>query len=145
MQKTTRWFYGRMLAAAVLLTPGALTACGSGDEAGDGSGGPTVAVLSPADGAQVNPPFTVKIKASVPLGPTDSGKHHVHVYFDDHADDYTIVESDSGEILNAPPGEHTLHVSLRNANHSPAGAEAAVKVNVGAGETTEPDAGPNGY
>jgi hypothetical protein len=149
------WFrrrsLGRMLAVLALVTPVASAACDSTSGSGSGSaGGLAVSVISPAEGAQVTAPFTVKVQASVPLGPTGSGKHHVHVYFDDHEDDYTIVESDTGEIVSAPAGEHTLHVSLRNANHSPAGAEASIKVVVGGtpggGTTTSaPDPGPYGY
>ncbi|MFB9179416.1 Ig-like domain-containing protein [Dactylosporangium sucinum] len=147
----TRWSPARLLPALVLLAPLALAACDSSDGA---AGGPTVSVLSPADGAQVAAPFTVKVQASVPLGPSGSGAHHVHVYFDDNDADYTIVESDTGQIAKAPPGEHTLHVSLRNANHSPAGAEASIRVVVGgapggtgtsAPGTSAPGDGPYGY
>lgn len=88
-------------------------------------------------------PFSVKVQSSVPLGPTESGLHHVHMWFDDDEADYLVVESDQGQITStdsdwfshkAPslsPGSHTVHVSLRNANHSPAGAETQVTVMIG--------------
>jgi hypothetical protein len=134
----------KIFLALVLAVPLALAACDS-DPASAGQ--LSVSLVSPANGATISAPFTVKLRSSVPLGPTDSGKHHVHIYFDDHADDYTIVESDTAQITSAPAGEHTLHASLRNANHSPAGAEATVKVMVGSStstDTPEPK-GPGGY
>jgi hypothetical protein len=126
---------------------------GSGDSAGGGSGGGlSLRFVEPADGAQVSTPFTVKVEASVPLGTTESGKHHIHVWFDDNANDYQVVESDQVEVNsgNLAPGEHVIHASLRHANHSAAGAEAEQTVTVtGGGDAPAPspseDSGPYGY
>ncbi|PWU56108.1 hypothetical protein DLJ47_07655 [Micromonospora sp. S4605] len=117
--------------AALLAT---LTACTGTNAATEGDGGgPSVIVVEPASGATVPTPFTVKIDSNVPLGPSESGQHHVHIWFDDNESDYLIVESDTVQITAAPAGQHTMHVSLRNANHSPAGAEATTPITVGGG------------
>jgi hypothetical protein len=106
-------------------------------------------VLEPADGATVTVPFTIKVRSSVPLGPTESGRHHVHIWFDANENDYQVVESDSLQVTDLPAGQHTVHVSLRNANHSPAGADTQTTVVVGdrdgapAGTPSPPDATPS--
>ena len=147
-------------AAALLLASGALVACSNNSQAS----GLSVAIASPAKDSKVTVPFTVKVDAGVPLGPTQSGKHHVHLWFDNDANNYAVVESNtvdikpglkalSGKMLQVSPGEHTIHVSLRNANHSAAGAEAETKVDVtGSGPATGPttpppatESGGNGY
>lgn len=149
-----------ILSAAVLL----LAACGGGDAdtgappaGGGGNGAMTVSIAEPASGATVSSPLNVKVNSSVELGPTDSGKHHVHIFLDGNDSDYLLVESTSGQLTDKPqltPGSHTLHVSLRNADHSPAGAETQIPITVGAGggapapASTPPDdggEGPYGY
>jgi hypothetical protein len=125
------------VAAVLSLAGGGLVACGDGgsDGSGGSGGGMTVTVLEPAAGANVSVPFTVKVDSSVPLGPTESGKHHVHIWFDDDEDNYLIVEADTTQVDAAPTGEHVMHVSLRNANHSAAGVEATTRVVVGEGDS----------
>lgn len=135
---------------AALLLAGA-TACGtessgstdSGSGGGGGSGtgtgnGMTVSVSEPADGASVQLPFTLRVKSSVPLGTTKSGNHHIHVFFDGNSKQYEVVESDNVEISSSSksaaglsPGKHELDVSLRNADHSAAGVETKIMVDVG--------------
>lgn len=129
-------------AAAALLAPAVLVACASDDESAD-AGGMSLSIAQPAKDATVSLPFTVKVNAGVPLGPTESGKHHVHLWLDNHAKDYLVVESDTAEItsgqmaslsgkpLGVSPGMHTIHVSLRNANHSAAGVDTEIPVKVG--------------
>lgn len=129
---------------AVLAT---LAACTSTNGAtGGDSGKMSVIVVEPASGATVSTPFTVKVDSSVPLGPSESGQHHVHIWFDDNESDYLIVESDTTQITDVPAGQHTMHVSLRNANHSPAGAEATMPITVrsGGGPAPSPSAGGDG-
>lgn len=136
------------LAAAALT----LTACSGGDESedtGSGGDGPSVTIAEPADGAGVEAPFSVVIESSEELGPTDSGNHHVHVYFDGDDSAYEVVETGNGEEYEIPadspalaslePGEHTLNVSLRNADHSAAGAEDEVTIDLGGSGTGEAD------
>lgn len=136
-------------AAAALLAPTILVACGSNDESAD-AGGMSLSIAEPAKDATVSLPFKVKVDAGVPLGPTESGKHHVHLWLDNHANDYLVVESDTAEITNGQkatlsgkplgvsPGKHTIHVSLRNANHSAAGVDTEILVNVGTGAGAAP-------
>ncbi|HEY3557623.1 MAG TPA: hypothetical protein VGL05_09175 [Kribbella sp.] len=153
-------------ALATLLTPIALVAC-SNTASGDasGSGNSSLSIMEPAKGAHVKLPFTVKVKSAEPLGPTDSGKHHVHVWLDDDAANYLVVESDTatvqpgmkatltGKPLGLTPGKHILHVSLRNANHSAAGADTEIPIELDNGtgpapaptqSSSQPDYG-NGY
>ncbi|TCC54394.1 hypothetical protein E0H73_38755 [Kribbella pittospori] len=146
-------FTGRRIraaaATAALLAPAVLVACGSNDESAD-AGGMSLSIAEPAKDATVSLPFTVKVDAGVPLGPTESGKHHVHLWLDNHANDYLVVESDTAEItsgqkatlsgkpLGVSPGTHTIHVSLRNANHSAAGVDTEMTIKVGTGTGAAP-------
>lgn len=138
-----------------LLAAALLTACNSGTgNSGDGGdagapGNMTMNITAPAAGTPVTVPFTVTVDSSVPLGPMPSGQHHIHVWFDDNENDYVMIEASSGQVTKAPAGEHVLHVSLRNPNHSPAGVEKELKVMVtggGApGPTSTPTEDPYGY
>jgi len=136
-----------------------MTGCGSdtADAGSTGSGGgsaQTVTIKEPADGASIDVPFTLSLDSGVELGSTDSGKHHVHLYFDGDDSKYEVVESDSMEITDASPaveglksGEHKLDISLRNADHSAAGFDTSITVNVnggGGGEDQSPDDGGAG-
>lgn len=117
---------------------------GGGGDGGDG-GGMTLEITAPEDGASVDVPFTVDLSSSEELGPTESGAHHVHVFFDGDDSEYQVVEGDSVEITDLPAGEHEIDASLRNADHSPAGVETSVTVTVGDGGGTEDDGGLPGY
>jgi hypothetical protein len=131
--------------AAVVAVVAALAACGQdagSGGTGTGDSGMSVSIVEPASGASVSVPFTVKVQSSVPLGTTDSGKHHVHVWFDDNSSDYMVVESDSVQVTNLSAGSHVVHVSLRNANHSAAGAENQSTVMVGGGGAPGATPGP---
>jgi hypothetical protein len=114
---------------------------GSGGTSG-GSGDLKIAITEPAEGATVSTPFTLKLSSGSPLGPSASGKHHVHVFFDDNESEYIIGESDQIQIDRAPTGTHMLKVSLRNANHSAAGSEASITVTIG-GAGASPAATPS--
>lgn len=136
------------LAAALAL---ALTACGGADEDGGsggsgGGGGPSVEIMQPADGDSLQVPFSLVVESSEELGTTDEGLHHVHVYFDGNDDTYEVIETPAGEEIEigpdspamegVEPGEHTLDVSLRHADHSAAGAEDSVDVMIGSDGST---------
>jgi X-X-X-Leu-X-X-Gly heptad repeat protein len=134
--------------ALLLLAPALLVACSNEDKDGGGGGGMSVSIAEPAKDAKVTMPFTVKVDAGVPLGPTESGKHHVHLWFDNDANDYAVVESDSvqiapglqalsGKAMQLTDGMHTIHISLRNANHSAAGADTQIEVQVAGAATAE--------
>lgn len=134
----------RMIAVVGALALG-VSACGGddGDDAAtatDDNGSMTVEILQPADGDTISLPFTLEVESSEELGATDTGLHHVHVFFDGDDDAYEVFEegnreareitADSPAVEGLEPGEHTLNISLRNADHSAAGAETEITVNV---------------
>jgi hypothetical protein len=117
--------------------------CGD-DTAGAGSGGSgggsgqSVTINEPTDGSTIELPFTLSVDSTVELGTTESGKNHVHLYFDGKDSQYEVIESESMEITEDSPavaglksGEHELNISLRNADHSAAGFETSIMVQVG--------------
>lgn len=118
---------------------------GSTSGSGGGSGGPSLKIVEPAGGAAVGASFTVRVQASESLGTQASGKHHIHVWFDNNANDYQVVEADHVQINSGrlSAGEHVIHASLRNANHSPAGAEAQETVTVTNSDAPAPAASSN--
>ena len=135
------------------------TACGNdssgnttpGSGGGGSGGGLTVSIVEPSDGAAIKAPFNLKVNSSVPLGPTESGQHHVHLFFDGNDKNYEVVESDTMEISSSSkalkdvsPGKHELDISLRNADHSAAGAETKIMVDVGEGGSQPPSTGDTG-
>lgn len=143
MRLSKRARISAVLGAIVLV---AATGCGSdtadaGDTGSDGGGSAqTVTIKEPADGASIDIPFTLSLDSGVELGSTDSGKHHVHLYFDGDDSKYEVIEADSMEITDASPaveglepGEHKLDISLRNADHSAAGFDTSITVNVNGG------------
>ncbi|WP_454858337.1 hypothetical protein [Promicromonospora soli] len=144
----TKVFAGAAL--TVLLAAG----CGGGGSGGGGgygggggdagAGGETLEITTPVDGDTVDVPFTVELDSSEELGPTDSGAHHVHVFFDGDDAEYLVVEGDSVEVTDLPEGEHVVNASLRNADHSPVGVETEVAVTVGTGGAGS-DTGDDGY
>jgi hypothetical protein len=112
-----------------------------------GSGGLTVKITSPSDGASVSEPFTLKVDSSVPIGDPSSGEHHVHLCFDGQSCDskYTLMYANSLDVSGLAAGKHTIEASLRNADHSSAGATASITVTVTGGATSSPTASPSGY
>ncbi|MPZ83634.1 MAG: hypothetical protein GEV28_25880 [Actinophytocola sp.] len=149
-----------LFVSAAVLALG-LAGCGSTDEAGTtpeaGTGdGPSVRILQPAEGDALSVPFTLVVDSSEALGTTESGNHHVHIYFDGDDSAYEVIESGNGEeheigadspaMKGLEPGEHVLNISLRNADHSAAGAEAEITVNVEGGGSDDTGGDPgNGY
>jgi hypothetical protein len=133
-----------VLLALVLLT----TACGkkSTPPESGGSGGLTVKITSPTDGASVSEPFTLKVESSVPLGDPSTGEHHVHLCFDGQSCDskYSLVYGNSFDVSGLAAGKHTIEASLRNADHSSAGATATITVTETGGATSSPTASPSG-
>jgi hypothetical protein len=126
-----------------------VAACGSGtDETAGASGEASVTITSPSDGDTVDVPFMLEWDSSVPLGPPDSGKDHVHVYVDGETNDYTVVGGNEFEVKDLSPGEHTVEISLQHADHSPVGPTSEISVTVGgagASESPSSDGGGGGY
>ena len=123
-----------------------VAACGGDSDAATATGddGTTLSITAPSDGAEVSVPFTVEIDSSEQIGATDTGLHHVHVYWDGDESAFTLVETDSVEIAEAPEGQHTLTASLHNADHTPAGVEVDITLTVGDGGESD-DGGGYGY
>jgi hypothetical protein len=117
------------LGATAFIASGLLAACAHESDA-SGSGSPSVSITSPADGATVGSDVEVSWDTSEQLGPPDSGRDHVHVFVDGHSNDYTVVGGNSFTVEGLSPGQHTLDVTLQHADHSSAGAEDEVEVNV---------------
>jgi hypothetical protein len=117
-----------------------LAGCGSESSAGSGSGSdsPSLSITSPSEGDTVGSSFTVKWQSNVDLGEPDTGKDHVHIFVDGNSNDYTVVGGDSFEVTGLSNGEHTVDVTLQNADHSPAGAEDKVDVMVSSSGSQSP-------
>jgi hypothetical protein len=135
---------GKRLLTALFTLALAGTACGGSSSEASAGGDTSVAISEPADGAEVRAPFRLELTAGVELGPPDSGRHHVHVFYDGNEDDYAVVETATFKVEDLSPGEHTIHASLRNADHSAAGADDTVAVTVAAGQDAEPGSGEEG-
>ncbi|MCK9793772.1 hypothetical protein M1843_08455 [Isoptericola sp. 4D.3] len=133
--RTWRLAAGGAVLALVAAGCGGDDGAPGGDGAAASAGGMTLEITAPDDGATVEVPFTVELSSSEELGPTESGAHHVHVFFDGDDTEYQVVEGGSVEITDLPAGEHQIDASLRNADHSPAGVETSVTVTVGEGGT----------
>lgn len=96
-------------------------------------------------------PFDIQLESNVPLGPPDTGNHHVHFYFDSDISsaDYQLVYGDSAPVeRELAAGEHTIIASLRNADHSDAGPSQEITVNVTGGSggdgASESEPAPSG-
>lgn len=124
--------------AGVVLAAGMLAGCGNQSSSGSSSDSPTVSITSPKEGATVGSSFMVKWDSNVSLGEPDTGKHHVHIFVDGNSADYTVVGGDSFEVKGLSPGKHTVDVTLQNADHSPAGADDQIDVNVSGSGTSSP-------
>lgn len=135
----------KKLGAAAAIVALAVSACGSSDDGGGGGGGgDKVEITSPKDGADVHVPFKLEWNSTVPLGPTDSGKDHVHVYVDGKENDYTVVGGTSFMMKKLSPGKHEVEISLQHADHSPVGPESKIDVNVVSGSDDSDDSGDTG-
>lgn len=128
---------GRVRLVGALFALGLVAAACSSAGASTGSGGMSLSIASPGDGASVSEPFTVKLDASVPIGEPTTGEHHVHLCFDggscDELSQSVIAYQDSVQVMGLSPGMHTIHASLRNADHSDAGVSAEITVTVSGG------------
>lgn len=131
-------------AAAALGFALAMTACGD-DDATDpvptdppGAEAPgseqdspaTMEVLAPAAGETVQVPFPVRVDTDVELGPIDSERHHLHVWFDDDQEAFELHESEDMQIETAPEGETTLWVQVHTFDHQPASEPVGVTLTV---------------
>jgi Bacterial Ig domain len=139
---------GRLALLALLAFGVLAVACSNGSSAAAG-GGPTLSIASPADGAKVSEPFTVRLNASVPLGDPSTGNDHVHLCFDgascDQTGSYQLVYGDSTQVKGLSPGQHTIEASLRNADHSAVGPTTRITVTVTGGASGGSPSSSGGY
>jgi hypothetical protein len=145
-----RWLALASLVAVPLLVAACASSSGSGSSgSGSGSGsngGATLKITSPANGAKVTTPFTLTFTSNQAIGPTDTGKDHVHLFIDGSSS-YQVVESTTTQVKNLSPGKHTIMLSLRHADHSAVGPTAKITVDVtgGAGGTSSSSPSSGGY
>jgi len=118
----------RIPAAVAALALVAALSTGCGDEPTE-----TVEVTSPVPEAAVTVPFEVRVEASVPLGSSTDGLHHLHIWFGDDLETYLVVEENVVQINYAPDGGQVMHVSLRNHDHSAAGVETSIPLAISGG------------
>jgi hypothetical protein len=134
----------RRLVPAVLVAL-VLAACSPAAGGPGGESDLTLSVAAPSDGGAVSVPFEVDLETSLPIGPPESGAHHVHLYFDTDVSspDYDLVYEEPFQVTRElTPGEHTIIASLRNPDHSDAGVSETFAISVGeAGSVSASSAG----
>ncbi|MEX1046117.1 MAG: hypothetical protein WD757_06525 [Actinomycetota bacterium] len=134
-----------ILLAASLLATAACRNASQGGTAGQGSGAggqSQLIITSPTEGQEVsNPVHLVMVVNGAEIGPTDTGKMHIHVYYDDSSE-YEVVESTAAD-LKVPAGTKQIRVVLADANHNETDVSTSVRVSVagtgGAPEEQPPD------
>lgn len=103
-------------------------ACGGGDDTASagGSSSPTVAISSPADGATVGRSFDVKLDVNFPIGAPDTGRDHVHLYYDGNraAGQYGIAYAKTFTVTGLTPGTHEIEAVVAHADHSTTNAHS---------------------
>jgi hypothetical protein len=129
---------GPVLIVATALV--ALVAAACGDDASGADTIGTIEVAAPADGATVGRSFDLRVDTDAPIGEPDTGRQHLHVYYDvdPGAEDYDIVYSLPFTTRDLAPGEHTIRVVVANSDHSITDVRDTFRV------TVEPDSGDGG-
>jgi hypothetical protein len=110
----------RLRLAGVAVAVLALVAAACGEESSSASTIDTIDVSAPADGATVGESFDVDVDTSAPIGEPDTGRQHLHFYYDVEpgAEDYDIVYEVPFTTRELAPGEHTIHAVVANGDHS---------------------------
>lgn len=117
------------VSALLVLALVALPACRKEQPAGAGSGGQSVTIVSPADGADVTSPIQLTLSATgAQIGPPETGEMHFHVYVGE-SEQYKVVTSTTGSV-DAPTGQQTLRVVLAQPNHDETSVSTSTTVNV---------------
>jgi hypothetical protein len=93
----------------------------------------TISIADPTDGAEVGRSFDLTVESSVPLGEPDTGRHHVHLYYDGNTaeGDYDIVYGTTATVDRLDAGEHTIEAVIANPDHSTTDARDEITVTVG--------------
>ncbi len=138
-RRPRRRLVGMIAALSALALVGA--ACSDDDDTtetgagGSGGGDMAITIATPADGAEVGDSVDVEVESDTEFGETDTGLHHVHLYYDGRSDDtadYDIVYGNSFTVSrDLEPGEHTIEAVIANADHSLTEASDEVTVTVG--------------
>jgi hypothetical protein len=86
-----------------------------------------VTILSPADGATLDPAGPQELTYEVDPGPRG---HHVHIYVDDR--EIGIIRALKGSFLlkDLPAGDRNICIKVVNRAHTPVGIDGCVKVHV---------------
>jgi hypothetical protein len=141
--------FGAVLALALLAA-----ACGGDDgTASAGDGNPTVAIAAPSDGASVGTSFDVQLDVNFPIGQPDTGRDHVHLYYDGNRaeGEYGIAYDTTFTVTGLDPGEHEIEAVVAHADHSTTDVHSApITVAVtsgdsGAGTTATTGSAEAGY
>jgi hypothetical protein len=103
-----------LLAMSMLIVAG----CGAASGSSVSSKQSSISITSPSNGVKVKVPFTVTVSSSEPLGPTNSGKDHWHLYFDGKETQYKVITSTSTRVTSLAPGKHKIEASLQHAGRS---------------------------
>jgi Bacterial Ig domain len=104
--------------------PIALLAAGCGSDgnstASAGSATPTVAITSPTGGATVGRSFEVDLDVNFPIGEPDTGRDHVHLYYDGNRTEgqYGIAYAKTFTVTGLSPGHHEIEAVVAHADHS---------------------------
>jgi hypothetical protein len=111
-------------------------------------------VTSPRRGAVVPRAFTVRIATNVAIGPPDTGRHHIHLYWDGQRAEgrYDIVYKKTFRKTGLAPGVHRLDAVIANADHSTTSTHEKLTVTVtndaatkGSGPTSTTGQANGGY
>jgi hypothetical protein len=95
-------------------------ACGGDDDDAGASGPPSVGITAPTADARVGRSFDVNFVINFPIGEPDTGRDHVHLYYDGNMTEgeYGIAYGDTFTVTDLAPGQHTLQAFVAHADHS---------------------------
>ena len=127
----------------VLSTVAVLTAaCGSDDSSGDDAPR-SVEITAPADGDTVGSSFDVELGLNFDIGEPDTGRDHVHLYYDGNMaeGEYGIAYSDTFTVNDLPPGPHRIQAVVAHADHSLTDTRSA-EITITVGDAGEGSAAP---
>lgn len=126
------------LGAALALALVAAACGGDYNSASAGGGNETVAITSPSDGASVGSSFDVVLDVNFPIGKPDTGRDHVHLYYDGNRTEgeYGIAYDTTFTVTGLAPGEHQIEAVVAHADHSTTDVHSEpITVNVTSGDS----------
>ncbi len=133
--RPTRHRAAAVIAALALALTAAACGGDDDDDAGaDSADAPTVEITTPADGDQVGASFDVRLRLNFPIGEPESGRDHVHLYYDGNMTEgeYGIAYAETFTVEGLSPGPHTIQAIVAHADHSVTDSRSAeISVEVG--------------